>query len=96
MSQNEILDLFEKYLEIRGYSSQTPSGNRSTTYDYAHSRIPFVLQQERISIQELMKSINNYITDYSIGGTKEHLGQKSHNAVINALKRFKEFLNNEI
>jgi hypothetical protein len=95
MKQFEILNLFEKYLELRGYSSKTPSGNRSTTYDYSHIRIPFVLQQEKVTIQVFIESIDQYITEYNVGGSKDYLGQKSHNSVINALKRFKEFLNDQ-
>lgn len=93
MCEKDILDLFEHYLELRGYSLRTPSGNPSTTYNYAHSRIPFVLRQEGISIQTLINSIDKYVTYYNVGGLKAHLGEKSHNSVINALKRFKEFLN---
>jgi hypothetical protein len=92
MSDYSLLDQFEEYLVSRGYRSITPSGNRSTTYDYAHSRIPFVLRQESISIQTLIRSINKYVTEYSVGGIKADLGMKSHNAVINALKRFREFI----
>ncbi|MFA5433285.1 MAG: hypothetical protein WC319_10540 [Candidatus Paceibacterota bacterium] len=93
MSEQDILGLFEHYLELRGYSSRTPSGHPSTTYDYAHSRIPFVLRNEGISIQTLITSTDKYVTYYNVGGLKAYLGAKSHNAVINAIKRFKEFLN---
>ena len=37
-------------------------------------------------------NINQLIKDYGTGGTKEELGDLSHKAVINALKRFNEFL----
>lgn len=89
-----VLDRYEKYLESIGYSVVTPSGLPSTTSDYAR-RVSFVLQTENINIKELMINIDSYIKSYDYGGTKEYLGKKSNRAVINALKRFKEFLIHE-
>lgn len=90
-----VLNRFEKYLESIGYSAVTPSGLGSTTIDYAQRRIPFVLKSENINIKELIVDIDSYIKIYDFGGIKEDLGKKSNRAVINALKRFKEFLKNE-
>ena len=92
MTEQEILDRFELYLESEGYSVLTPKGLPSTTYDYAHARIPFVLREERISIQNLMNEIDLYVKMYDFRGLKSNIGNKSHRAVINALKRFQEFL----
>jgi antitoxin component of RelBE/YafQ-DinJ toxin-antitoxin module len=89
-----VLDRYEKYLESIGYSVVTPSGLPSTTSDYAR-RVSFVLQTESINIKELMINIDLYIKAYDYGGSKEYLGKKSNRAVINALKRFKEFLQHE-
>lgn len=92
MTEEEILNRFELYLESEGYSVVTPKGLPSTTYDYAHSRIPFVLREERISIHTLMNEIDLYVKMYDLRGLKSSIGNKSHRAVINALKRFQEFI----
>lgn len=92
MTELELLNQFEDYLVKRGYTSRTSSGNRGVAYDYSHPRIRFVLRQENITIQTLVESINKYVTQYDVGGIKARLGETSHNSVINALKRFKEFL----
>jgi|GEM_PF-583192 addiction module RelB/DinJ family antitoxin len=90
-----VLNRFERYLESIGYSAVTPSGLGSTTVDYAQRRMSFVLQTENINITELIVNIDSYIKAYDFGGAKEDLGKKSNRAVINALKRFKEFLIHE-
>lgn len=92
MTENEILNRFESYLESEEYSVVTPKGLPSTTYDYAHTRIPFVLKEERIDIQTLINKINLYVKMYDFRGLKSDMGNKSHRAVINALKRFQEFI----
>lgn len=91
MNKKDVLDRFEKYLELKGYSSTTRSGNKSTTYDYAHVRITFVLCEEKTNIDELIRNIDYYISLYDYNGNKSHLGIKGHRSVINALKRLKEF-----
>lgn len=91
----DLLDLFEQYLIDRGYSQVTPSGHKSTTYDYAKIRIPFVANEEDITVRQLYNEIDDYIRMYDVNGAKEDLGKKSHKSVINALKRFKEFKENE-
>ena len=92
MNQNiEILNRFEKYLEQKGYSVVTPSGLKSTCYDYSHKRIPAVCDRERISVPILIKNIDKFISKYDEFGSEAEFGNKSHRSVINALKRFKEF-----
>ena len=61
MTEKDILNRFESYLESKGYSVVTPQGLPSTTYDYAHARIPFVLREERINIHTLMNEIDLYV-----------------------------------
>lgn len=86
------LDSFRIWLEKQGYKRITTGGNPSTSYIYSKKNIPFVLNEERIALRELAENINYYIKDYDTGGIKEHLGGKSNRSVINALKRFKEYI----
>ncbi|MCL2364450.1 MAG: hypothetical protein FWC71_07305 [Defluviitaleaceae bacterium] len=48
-----------------------------------------------MSWDEAAQNISSLIQMYDIGGAKEDIGNKSHRAVINALKRFSEFLDKE-
>lgn len=82
---------FRQYLINRGYSQVTPSGNPSTVYDYI-KRIDKVCERERINWQSLSIQIKQVGPKYDIGGTEEAFGHKSHDAVINALRRFYEFI----
>ncbi len=82
---------FEYFLESKGYSKFTPSGAPSTVYDYI-KRIDKVCYYEYCTWEELAENIDSVVRDYDIGGKKEHIGNISHRAVINALKRFQEFL----
>lgn len=82
---------FKKYLIENGYKEWTPSGNPSTVYDYT-KRIDKICEWESISWEQLANDVQKYLEQYEIGGIKENLGKKSHNAVINALRRFSEFV----
>lgn len=82
---------FEVFLIRKGYKQYTPSGNPSTVYDYV-KRIDRVCDWESMTWQNLAASINNILPQYDVGGIKEELGHKSHNAVISALRCFREFL----
>lgn len=82
---------FEKYLINQGYSLTTPSGNPSTVYDY-QKRIDKVCEWENCSWETLALNISVIVVLYDVGGAKEELGNKSHRAVINALKQFKNFV----
>ena len=96
MNQNiEILNRFEKYLENNGYSVVTPSGLKSTCHDYSHVRIPAVCNRERISVPLLINNIDRIVSKYDRFGSEAEFGNKSHRAVINALKRFKEFIDSD-
>jgi hypothetical protein len=79
------------YLFEQGYSVTTPAGNPSTVYQYAN-RIENVCEWENMTWAGLAKNINAIVAQYDIGGTKEEIGLKSNSTVINALKRFSEFL----
>ena len=81
---------FKKYLIENGYSAETPSGNPSTVYDY-QKRIDKVCEWENCDWEHLACNIASIVASYDIGGSKQDLGNKSHRAVINALKQFKRF-----
>jgi len=87
-----MLDKFEQYLIEQGYKEFTPSGHPSTTYDYSKSRIPKICEREKISIEQLASNIKHYVKKYNDSGSESKFGKKSHNAFINALKRFEEFI----
>ncbi|GHV57630.1 hypothetical protein FACS189460_4510 [Deltaproteobacteria bacterium] len=82
---------FKEYLTKQGYSVTTPAGNPSTVYDYA-KRINKVCEWENTTWVGLAQNIGRVVTMYDVGGAKEEYGLKSKSAVINALKRFQEFL----
>ena len=94
-------ETFEDYLRDENYSEWTPSGNRSTVYDYPY-RIEIICKDEGYVHSDgspdwdaLATDIDKLIEEYDKDGPKEKLGAKSNNAPINALKRLEEFLNNE-
>lgn len=86
-----LLSDFKDYLIQCGYAEYTPRGLPSTVYDYV-GRIRKILEWESISLEELNCEINTICNEYDIGGSKQKLGELSHRAVINALKRYREFL----
>ena len=85
-------DQFEQFLIRKGYSKETPSGHPSTVYDYL-KRIDSVCKEEHYSWGQLAASIDSIVRQYDVGGKKQDIGEKSHRAVINALKQFQEFVN---
>ena len=82
---------FELYLISKGYKQFTPSGHPSTVYDYC-KRIDFIANEEGLNWTDLAKQIEKILPLYDDCGPKQDLGRKSHHAVINALRRFSEFL----
>lgn len=82
---------YEKYLIGIGYKQTTPSGHPSTVYQYIKA-IRNVCDEEGINLIGLKENIGSIILKYDIGGEKETIGAKSHKTVINALKRFEDFL----
>lgn len=87
-----IENAFEEYLVNAGYKEETDSGNPSTVFSYTNA-IKKVLEEEGLSWHSLQSDIENIVPIYDIGGTKQHIGAKSNCTVINALKRFNEFVN---
>lgn len=88
-----IATAFEAYLINEGYSTETPSGHPSTVYSYISAIENDVLDEEHISWDMLKSNIDSILLIYDVGGKKEHIGAKSNYTVINALRRFAEFVN---
>jgi len=86
-----MMQQFKEYLIKRGYTITTPSGKPSTVYQYLKS-IEKVCEWEHTTWADLAKNIGTILAKYDIGGSRENFGNKSHKTVINALKRFSEFL----
>lgn len=86
-----ILDKFEIWLQNKGYSSVTPSGHPSTTYDYV-KRVKKVASEEGMEVQELAECIDDILPQYSANGVKAAKGAESNSTVFNALKQFKNFI----
>lgn len=84
--------LFGKYLVEKGYKEYTPSGLESTVGQYIDA-VEKVLEEERLSVEEFNRRINEICCLYDIGGAKESIGERGHRTVINALKRYREFIN---
>ena len=88
-----IATAFEAYLINEGYATETPSGHPSTVYSYISAIENDVLDEEHISWDTLKSNIDSILSIYDVGGKKEHIGAKSNYTVINALRRFAEFVN---
>ena len=86
-----MLENFKDYLVSIGYSEFTPSGNPSTAYDYV-KRVDKICKRENITVSNMSKNIDHYIEKYGPTGFESEFGKKSHNAYINALRRFEEFI----
>lgn len=78
------IEEFKKYLRGRIYANNT-----ITSYTYWVER---VFEEECENLNEFNSNINNICNMYDIGGCKESEGNKGHGSVINALKRYREFL----
>jgi hypothetical protein len=83
---------FEEYLVNAGYCEYTATGNPSTVFSYIHA-IKKVIEEEGLSWHSLQHDIENIVSIYDVGGSKQHIGAKSNCTLINALKRFREFVN---
>lgn len=84
--------LFQDFLKEEGYSEYTPSGHKSTVYDYS-KRVNRVCQWEELTWEELVDEISKIVQKYDVGGDKEDIGRKSNYAYINALRAFQRFVN---
>lgn len=82
---------FENYLIARGYKQEGERGNHSTVYYYLDG-VGTVLTEEGISWDTLKSTASDLVPQYETGGAKELIGAKQHRTVVNALKRFAEFV----
>lgn len=92
MSFGPITRDYEDYLIASGYKTETDNGDPSTVYAYIKA-VDSVLSEEAISWSILKANISDIVKKYDEGGEKEAFGCKSNKTVINALKRFEEFVN---
>ena len=91
MPTGPIPTAFEKYLIAEGYAVETNSGNPSTVYSYVNA-VESVRAEEGISWDTLKADIDDIVDKYDEGGLMSWFGAKSNKTVINALKRFAEFV----
>lgn len=92
LSEVQLKKKFTDYLIANGYSAVTPTGLPSTAYNYPIRIDKIVYYENYKNWFDVIANINKLLIDYDIGGIKEKKGNISHRAVINALKRFNEFL----
>ena len=55
-------------------------------------RIDCICEWEKLSWESLAAKIAVKLPEYDVGGAKQNLGKRSHCAVINALRRFAEYI----
>ena len=88
---------YEKDLETfmlkNGYSAKTENDTKSTVYSYVTS-VKAVMSDEGLDWTSLVKNISSIASLYDIGGAKEEIGDRGNRTVINALRRFEDFVNN--
>lgn len=82
---------FEDFLKSNGLREFTKNGRPSTVYNYSRS-IERVCEWENMTWNDIAHNINKILIDYGRGGIKEHLGNESNSTVINALRRYEEFI----
>ena len=75
---------FEEYLQAKNYSS-------TTSLDYP-MRLERLCRKEKFSYEHLAQHIAEIMPQYERTGNKSSYGKRSHSSVINALRRFAEFL----
>ena len=84
---------FESFLKANKYSEETKNGTKSTVYSYVNA-VKSCMESEGLDWTSLIQQISSVIRIYDIGGAKEDIGYRGNNTVINALRRFEDFVNN--
>ena len=91
-SANKITpDSFKAFLIAEGYKVYTEAGKPSTVYMYLDA-VNEVTALEKCNMAELAGKIAAIVKKYDKKGSKEKIGSKSHDTVINALKTFQRFV----
>ena len=86
---------FMDWLKKNYYKTWTGSGYPSTVYHYANA-VEKIMRIEGIeTYSEFTDHIEEALKKYGTYGPQRRIGEEGHNTVINALKRFCEFLINE-
>lgn len=86
---------YMQYLKNEMYKQWTGSGYPSTIYQYASS-VEKVMKQEGINTYlDLPDRIQELCKKYGPEGPRGLYGAQGHNTVINALRRFMEYLLND-
>lgn len=75
---------FEQYLLTKNYSPLT-------SIDYP-ARLERLCRKEKFSYEYLAQHLAEIMPQYEKTGKKSSYGKRSHSSVINALRRFSEFL----
>lgn len=75
---------FEQYLLAKNYSPLT-------SIDYP-ARLERLCRKEKISYEHLAQHLPEIMPQFDKNGKKSSYGKRSHSSVINALRRFSEFL----
>lgn len=75
---------FEQYLLAKNYSPLT-------SIDYP-ARLERLCRKEKISYKHLAQHLPEIMPQFDKNGKKSSYGKRSHSSVINALRRFSEFL----
>lgn len=91
MPTGPIATAYEEYLISAGYKEETDEGAPSTVYSYVNA-VESVRAEEGISWDTLKMNIDSFVSKYDEGGSMSWFGAKSNKTVINALKRFAEFV----
>ena len=85
--------ILETFMLKNGYSAKTENDTKSTVYSYVTS-VKAVMSDEGLDWTSLVKNISSIASLYDIGGAKEEIGDRGNRTVINALRRFEDFVNN--
>ena len=86
-----IQEQYEIYLEAAGYPVIGISGNCSTVPQYSRA-VDKVVEREGLNWHQLKNDIANIVKKYDKNGSEEDYGNRGNKTVINALKRFQEFV----
>jgi hypothetical protein len=90
-AKGPIQEQYEMYLEAADYSVIGISGNDSTVPQYSRA-VEKVVEREGLSWSQLSNDIANIVQKYDKDGAEEDFGNRGNKTVINALKRFQEFV----